>query len=123
MNRRWLGELSGADFPTRVKHYIGLPPILAEGRDERIEMKSAAFVVIEQKPDGIFLYRYGNDGSYAGDTWHTTVEEAKEQVSFEYSSIHVTWDEVPSEVDDVVAYAFSRIMDAGREGERGRKSV
>lgn len=110
MNRRLIGKLVGTVHNPRVKHYLGLPPNLTEGRDERNEMQPAALLVIEVKQDGIFLYRYASDGSYAGDTWHADIDEAKDQASFEYSSIVVQWDDVPNDVDDVVAFGLAQIQ-------------
>lgn len=39
---------------------------------------------LDLKSMGIFLYRLNDKGDIIADTWHLTVEEAKEQAAFEY---------------------------------------
>ncbi|HXT59699.1 MAG TPA: hypothetical protein VN699_13760 [Pirellulales bacterium] len=109
MNRRLIGTLPDIDHSSPVKHYFGLPPNLTGDRDERTEMKSAALLVIEEKSDGVFLCRYAADSSYAGDTWHINVEEAKQQASFEYPHVRVQWEGVPSEFEDAVSFGMARM--------------
>ena len=90
MNRRLIGNLVGTGHNTWRQALVrAFAPSLTEGRDERQEMKAAVLLVVEEKPDGIFLYRYAADGSYAGDTWHTDIDEAKQQASFEYPDVPI----------------------------------
>ena len=42
------------------------------------------WVEISEEPDGFYLYHYSLDGECVADTWHETLEEAKEQASFEF---------------------------------------
>ena len=59
MKTRLFSLLSGTPAVAKVKHYLGAPPQLTGGKDLRKEMGPPAFLVIEERPDGIFLYRFG----------------------------------------------------------------
>ena len=87
-------------------HFQGLPPDLEGLHGEREQLPQGRVLVIEQKPDGIFLYRYAPDGTFAGDTWHQSVEEALEQADYEYGHLVARWQEVPAEVADAAAFAM-----------------
>jgi hypothetical protein len=113
MNVRLYSRLDISDAEPRTKHYHGFPPALTKGIDTRQEMERASFLVIEQKPDGVFLYRFDGDGECVGDTWHTTVVEAKDQASYEFGARVRTWEEIPDETEDIVTYCLER----GRRGE------
>ncbi len=108
-SQRLIGRLLESGSNARTKHYFGLPPSLTDGRDERSEMKPAALLVIEEKADGIFLYRYASDGSYAGDTWHMNIEEAKQQAAFEFAGVSIHWNDVPGDVEDVVTFGMAQV--------------
>ncbi|MGA3010880.1 MAG: hypothetical protein ABSD72_11530 [Terracidiphilus sp.] len=71
-------------------------------------MGTAHLLVIEECPDGIFLYRYGTHGEFAGDTWHMNVDDAKHQASFEYGDLVQEWIDVPADVEDVVTFGLQR---------------
>jgi hypothetical protein len=43
--------------------------------------------------------------AFAGDTWHESLDTAREQVSFEYEDSLGEWVHVPAEVEDAHAYA------------------
>jgi len=74
----------------------------------RVAMESPAIIIIEQKPDGVFLYRYTADGRVVGDTWHMTVDDAKEQAHYEYGDSILPWKLVPADTADVVAFGLAR---------------
>jgi hypothetical protein len=71
-------------------------------------MGRAFFLVIEQKPDGVFLYRFDRAGECVGDTWHTSIAEAKDQASYEFEDRIHTWEEIPQETGDFVSYCLQR---------------
>ena len=79
---RLLATISNRIEPAQVKHYAGFPPALTGGKDARQELGGARFLVIEECPDGILLYRYGAGGVFVGDTWHMHVDNAKHQASY-----------------------------------------
>lgn len=106
MALRLVSKLKRPLAERKVKHYVGLPPELDEGKDSRQELGSPAVLLIEETESGIFLERFGADGSFAGDTWHRSVEEAKEQATFEYGELLSDWREVPSDVTNVATFAY-----------------
>jgi hypothetical protein len=55
------------------------------------QMPDAAWVVIEEVNGSCYLSRYSNNGDFAGDTWHETVDEAKRQARFEYDIPDGDW--------------------------------
>lgn len=93
-------------LPTR--HYLGLPPELTGGIDNREGLPHAVVLTIEETTDGIFLTRFGIDGSFAGDTWHTSIDDAKHQAKQEYKDLLSEWREVPENVTEIVAFALSQ---------------
>ena len=97
---RLTAKLAGPLTEHKVKHYVGLPPELTEGRDHRELLPVAASVAIVEKPDGVFLYRFAEDGQEVGDTWHRNVGEAKEQAQYEFGNLLTDWIPVPREVKD-----------------------
>ena len=102
---RMLAVISG-NVIGKTKHYIGMPPSLTGGTDTRQELSPSLFLVIEEKPDGVFLYRYGIGGVFAGDTWHQSIDDAKHQASNEYGDSVRDWKDVPQEISDVVAFGL-----------------
>jgi hypothetical protein len=76
MNKRWVTLLARSEEQPKAKHYIGLPPEVGGARDTRHELPAARVLLIEEKEDGIFLTRFSIDGTFAGDTWHITLDEA-----------------------------------------------
>ena len=74
MKARLFTILSDRSHPSNVKHYFGVPPELTDGKDARKEARPACFLVIEEKPDGVLLYRFGVRGDCVGDTWHMTID-------------------------------------------------
>ena len=66
----------------------------------------ADVLLLESSEDsGVMLYRYTTQGESAGDTWHETIADAKEQAIFEYRDAVGQWFEVPPDVSDAHAYA------------------
>src|SRR5437867_208934 len=99
-------RVSGSPQASKTKHYIGLPPEVRGGQDDRLEMPSPSVLIIEEKKDGIFLNRFASNGQYAGDTWHRSLEEAKEQAEMEFGGHISEWKEVPPEIDDPIPFAL-----------------
>ena len=69
-------------------------------------------LVLESRPDGIFLDRFSGAGEEAGDTWHQSIDDAKAQALSEYRDDLGPWTEVPVSEDDPVAFAL-RLADTG----------
>jgi hypothetical protein len=66
----------------------------------------------------VFLDRVTIDGSSAGDTWHESVDDAKEQALAEYDGMLGEWHQFPAGLLEgaVVEYALSRAVEHG-EGD------
>ena len=45
----------------------------------RMRMEVPRVFLLERWPDGIFLDRYDEAGDEVGDTWHQSVDDAREQ--------------------------------------------
>ena len=98
-------------FVNRTKHYLGMPPELTGGIDHRREMPIASVLIIEEKQDGIFLFRYTTDRQFVGDTWHQSLDDAKDQAEWEFSGHLSDWSVVPPDVDDPVSFALKQISE------------
>jgi hypothetical protein len=90
-----------------VKHYVGIPSQLADGKDTRSEMGPARFLVIEERPDGVFLNRFDATGECVGDTWHMSIDDAKNQADYEYRGDVLNWQDVPQAIEDVAAFGMA----------------
>ena len=75
----------------------------------REQMPPAAVLLIESDSEGnFFLERFAEDGQFAGDTWHKTIEDAQYQATCEYENSLSDWIAVPPDDEDVVAFALGR---------------
>ena len=68
-------------------------------------MPTPDLLVIDPKPDGIFLLRHTLEGGFGGDTWHRSVDEAKGQAEHEYGP-GIEWLPIPADEGDAVAFAL-----------------
>src|SRR6185436_12703818 len=100
MTMRLYMRLSPESQERRIKHFFGFPPELSLGTDGRQEMGQASFLIIETKSDGVFLYRFAENGTFVGDTWHRDVDEAKLQAATEYEASTDAWESIPDDVKD-----------------------
>lgn len=74
-----------------VRHYWGLPEGLRGDRGSVPMPPATVLAVVREPRAGFVLYRFGVDGSDAGDTWHPTVAEAKGQADFEFGPHLRSW--------------------------------
>lgn len=95
------------------RHYVGLPPIDPGDPDTRERMAVPRVLVLESRPDGVFLDRYDESGDEAGDTWHQSIDDAKEQAQVEYGEQLGPWTEVPENEGDPVAFALRLAQGSG----------
>jgi hypothetical protein len=80
-----------------VNHYRGLPPEVTGGIDYRTELPRAVVIVLDQTDtEEVYLYRYDATGAFITDTWHASIEDAREQAQFEYDKALGMWLDVPS---------------------------
>jgi hypothetical protein len=68
-------------------------------------MPQPDLLMIDERPDGIFLWRYTASGDVAGDTWHRSIDEAKEQAAYEFGR-DLAWSPIPETESDPVAFAI-----------------
>jgi hypothetical protein len=73
-------------------------------------MEFPVLLIIEEKADGVFLFRFTGDRRCVGDTWHESVDQAKQQAAFEFQGLLSDWKPVPAQVADLISF--------GLEGER-----
>lgn len=93
---------------------MGLPPELTGGEDQRHAFSPAAVLVLtDSSNDGVMLDRYDAEGGFAGDTWHTSVDDAKDQAEFEFGDTLSGWMEIPASVEDVVVHAIAQATASG----------
>jgi hypothetical protein len=88
------------------RQYVGLPAADNGELDSRESMAIPRVLVLENRPDGIFLDRFDESGEEAGDTWHESIDDAKAQAIAEYGENLDSWTEVPPGEDDPVAFAL-----------------
>ena len=108
MKMKLVALVSKGNETPRSIHFLGLPPQVTEDGDNRKVLSWPRVLAIEVTPDGIFLFRFAEDGSSAGDTWHANVDDAKHQAAYEYGNALSEWVEVPEGVTDVVAFAIAK---------------
>jgi len=71
-------------------------------------MGAPAFLVIDERPDGVFLYRFDTAGGCVGDTWHMNLDDARYQAEYEYEALVGGWNEVPEGTKDVVQFCLAK---------------
>lgn len=76
-------------------------------------------VVLLVSDDGksAMVFRYTAHGEFAGDTFHPSIDDAKQETEAEYGEALLPWQEVPNDVGDAhafsVRYAHERLNDRG----------
>ncbi len=74
--------------------------------DTRRRLPIPLIIVVSIRPGGIFLERFDETGADAGDSWHQSIEEAKEQARQEYGESIGLWAPVPNNEEDPVAFGL-----------------
>jgi hypothetical protein len=54
-------------------------------------MPPARHVVIEEHPEGSYIFRYADDWTFSGDTWHQSAEDALSQIEWEFGTKELEW--------------------------------
>jgi hypothetical protein len=52
------------------------------------------WVEISQESSGIYLYHFDKGGNCIADTWHMTIDEAKDQANFDFGILAGDWREI-----------------------------
>jgi len=108
MKARLFTALPEAKHSLTVKHYVGAPPGPRRETDTRRELGPALFLVIEEEPGGVFLYRFDAKGGCVSDTWHMTIDDAKGQAEYEFPGVALNWEEMPQSAGDLGLYVSAR---------------
>jgi hypothetical protein len=70
-------------------------------------MPAPAVLVLEPVAGGnAMLFRFTSTGDDCGDTWHQSIDEAKEQAAFEYENAVGMWVSAPSDRDLALQHAL-----------------
>ena len=75
-------------------------------RTSRELFRAARKISIGDADPGAMLFRYTAHGEFGGDTWHPSVDAAREHAIYDYSDALGNWVDVPDEVRDAHAYAI-----------------
>ncbi len=60
-------------------------------------------VLIEERDEGFFLFEFRPNG-FSADTWHQTIDRAKEQAAYEFGHALTPWAVVPPDVTDILTF-------------------
>jgi hypothetical protein len=77
-----------------------LPTVTAANTRHTIKgelLKPARRLVLEEHPEGTYIFRYADDWSFGGDTWHANIDEARDQIGFEYEVNDLNWKPISEE--------------------------
>ncbi len=77
----------------QVRHFVGLPHEIALNPQQTpVELPSAdRLVIVQSSEEGFLLYRFTQDGDFAGDTWHLSLDDVYHQAQFEYGIQPTDW--------------------------------
>jgi len=107
--RRLFAVVDPGGLPSSVRHVVGFPREADRESDKRPVLPRARVLVIEEKQDGVFLYRLTESGEYAGDTCYESMDAAKDQAAFEYGECLGAWKTIPDSVPDPYEFALSQM--------------
>ena len=85
----------------RVTHTAGVPIDAAS-----MPPAPDVILLIGDADPGAMLFRYTVHGEFGGDTWHPSVEAAREHAIYDYSDALGDWIDVPDDIQDAHAYAI-----------------
>jgi hypothetical protein len=61
------------------------------------KLKPARHVVLETHDVGTYVFRYDDAWDFSGDTWHESVEDALEQIYWEFDVAQLEWHPISEE--------------------------
>lgn len=103
----WVALIDEQHKTLKVNFYLALPPELRKSQKDTLPLKKPRMLLLEQKGYDYFLYRLTEKGHYVGDTWHLSIEQAKQQAEFEFGKALGEWRAVPEDVEDTLQFALS----------------
>jgi len=103
---RFAALIEQTDIHPASRHSVGMPLGLGRPSDSQESMPWPRIVLTRQGGRGVFLDRFTEDGESAGDTWHESLEDARDQALEEYNGSLGRWHEVPEGLEDadVITY-------------------
>jgi hypothetical protein len=110
MSLRLVTLVQEADIHPPIRQFLGIPPELDPERGWE-PMAWPRVLVIHESYGQIFVDRLTANGTFAGNTWHKSVEHAKEEAEEEYPMLLGRWVAVPPEIgnEELVAFAESHV--------------
>lgn len=105
-SKRLVAVVRHEDVKLPSRNFVGLPPMEPGEPDTRGRLPIPLIIAVLTKPDGIFLERFDETGADAGDSWHQSIEEAKEQAREEYGESIGVWMPVPDSEDNLFAFGL-----------------
>ena len=96
MKKRCFAFIGQQEAQHKIIHYW----VRGEGR----EMMPWPRVVIIDAEETAMMYRYAADGTFAGDTWHQSFEDAQAQADYEYAGALGEWQEIPPDIDNPIEF-------------------
>jgi hypothetical protein len=61
------------------------------------KLPPARHLVLEQHPEGTYIFRYADKWDFSGDTWHANAEEALGQIEYEFDVTGLEWQQISEE--------------------------
>jgi hypothetical protein len=77
-----------------TKHIVPEPGEGKIGMRDNEIVESVAKLVIEERDDAFYLLYLDASGNCLTDTWHATLEDAKDQARFEFSVFEECWSRI-----------------------------
>jgi hypothetical protein len=74
-----------------VSHGLGATEFSVPVIGQKEQFPLACRLEIVAVDSGYSLQRYDQESRFCGDTWHQSIEEAKEQASFEFNTNEEDW--------------------------------
>lgn len=85
----------------RAEHTAGYPL-----DPEKMLPLADVVLLLPDGESGAMLFRYTAHGELAGDTWHATMEDARDAAVEEYGEALTPWLRVPDDIVDAHEYAM-----------------
>jgi hypothetical protein len=60
-------------------------------------LKPARHVVTEEHAEGVYVFRYSDSWGFSGDTWHANMQDALEQIEWEFGARELRWTPISAE--------------------------
>ena len=103
---RLYATIRRSDIHPPTRHFMGMPQSVDPHGNAPIPQAWPCALVIDASATSAILDRFASDGSSVGDTWHQSIDDAKDQAVAEYDGLLTEWRPVPAEVADAELAAY-----------------